>query len=138
MSIVSAITAELPYLRAEAEALMLDRGTASRPTGAGKVYNPTSGNDEEATDTLFSSKCKIQSRNLVSREVEVGERTSVSVRTELHLPASSAPLTVGDLFTVTRPHALSTVAVGTVFRVTGPVGKSLATARRYEVVQEVS
>ena len=135
--IVEAVTAELPHLRAEAESLMLDAGTAKRPTGD-TAYNPVSGNDEDVTADLFSSPCKIQSRNLQARDVEVGERTSVSVRTELHLPVSTAPLTVGDVFVVSTPHALSTVPAGTSFRVTAPVGKTLATARRYEVELIVS
>lgn len=142
MTVAGAAQAELPYLRAEAEALMLDAGTAKRPTG-GYVY--VDGVEVEATEDLFSVPateggpgCKIQNRNLVARESEVGGRTSVSTRTELHLPVSSAPLTAGDLFTVTTPHALSTVAAGTTYRVTAPVGKTLATARRYEVEQVVS
>jgi hypothetical protein len=114
---------------------MLDRGTAKRPTGG---YEYVAGEEVEAADVLFTSACKIQSRTLVARDAEVGERTSVSVRTELHLPVSSAPLTAGDLFVVTTPHALSAVAAGTVFRVTAPVGKTLMTARRYEVEVAVS
>lgn len=132
--------AELAEFRADAEALMLDAGTASRPTGS--VYDPAAddgdGANVETTADLFSSKCKVQSRNLVARESEVGERTSVSVRTELHLPVSTAALTVGDYFTVTTPHALSTVPAGTRYRVTAPVGKTMATARRYEVELIVS
>ena len=137
MTILPDVTAELPNWRHEAEALMLDAGTAKRPTG-GYVYDEDAGADVEATDDLFDSVCKIQPHNLVARESEVGGRTSVSVRTELHLPVSTAPLTAGDLYTVTTPHALSTVAAGTTFRVLAPVGKTLATARRYEVEEVVS
>lgn len=120
--------------RIAAEALFLDAGTAKRPTGT--TY--TGGSDTETFTDLFSSPCKIQSRNLQARDAEVGERTSVSVRTELHLPVSTAALTAGDVFVVTTPHALSTVPAGTRYRVTGPVGKTLATARRYEVELVVS
>lgn len=137
MSILAAIQAELPYLRAAAEALMLDAGTAKRPTG-GYVYDPATDSDVEATADLFSSACKIQSRNVQPHEAEVGGRTSVSVRTELHLPTSTAALTAGDLWVMTAVHALSTVANGTTYRVLAPVGKTLATARRYEVEQVVT
>lgn len=140
MTISAAVQAELPYLRAEAEALMLDVGTASRPTG-GYTYDPSAnggqGGDVETTSDLFTSPCKIQSRNLVTQAAEVGERTAIVVRTELHLPVSTAPLTTGDLWEVTTPHALSTVPTGQRYRVVGPVGKTLATARRYDV-EEVS
>jgi hypothetical protein len=131
---MSAVTTTLAG-RIAAEREMLDTGTAKRPTG-GSVYS--GGVDVEATTDLFTSPCKVQSRNLVSQSAEVGARTAVSIRTELHLPASSAPLTAGDLFVVTTPHALSTVPPDTRYRITGPVGKTLATARRYEVEEVVS
>ena len=126
------ITRVLPDLRAQAESLMLDAGTASRPTG-GYVYDPETQSEVEATEPLFASPCKIQSRTLVVRDEEVGGRTATVVRLELHLPADTAPLTTGDLFTVDTPHASSTVPAGRAFRVLAPHEKSLPTARRYDV-----
>lgn len=119
-----------------AERNYVDTGTAKRPTG-GYVYDPAAnggtGGDVQATADLFTSPCKVQARNLVARESEVGGRTAVYVRTELHLPASTAPLEVGDLFEFTVTDALSLVTAGQRVRVTGPVTGSLKTARRYEV-----
>jgi hypothetical protein len=114
---------------------MVDAGTASRPTG-GTVY--TAGVDVDEYDDLFDSVCKVQTSGLSALDAEVGGRTSVAVRTELHLPAATAPLTVGDVFTVTTPHSLSTVPADTVFRVVAPVGKTFATARRYQVEEVVT
>jgi hypothetical protein len=114
---------------------MVDAGTAKRPTGG---YAYSDGAETLATTDLFTSPCKIQSAGLQGRDVEVGGRTSVVVPTELHLPASTAPLTVGDVFTVTTPHSLSIVPAGTTYRVTGPAGKTFATARRYEVEEVAS
>lgn len=114
---------------------MLDAGTAQRPTGETEYVD---GVDVDTYDDLFDSPCKIQSVGLVAREVEVGARTSVTVRTELHLPALTAPLTAGDLFVVTTPHPLSLVPADTAYRVVGPFGKTLATARRYEIVEVVT
>jgi hypothetical protein len=131
---VSAIAA-VAAGRLRAESLMVDAGTAKRPTGG---YEYVDGEEVLATTDLFSSACKIQTRNLVAREDEVGGRTSVSVRTELHLPASTDALEVGDLFELTAVHALSLGVVGQRLRVTGPVAGSLKTARRYEVVEVVS
>lgn len=141
VTLQSAIEAELPYLRVEAEAMMVDAGTAKRPTG-GYEYDPAAnggeGGDVLAADDLFTSPCKIQTRNLVAREEEVGGRTSVSVRTELHLPASTDPLQVGDLWELTAVNALSLGTVGQRLRIVGPVAGTLKTARRYEVVEVVS
>ena len=126
--------------RRAAEALMLDTGKALRPTGT--TYDPEAdnGNGAEVTtfDDLFESRCKAQTRNLVARDSEVGGRTSTSVRMELHLPADSDPLTVGDLWEFTAVHPLSLSKFGQRVRVVGPVGGTLKTAARYEVEEVVS
>ena len=135
VTIRAAIEAELPRLRSEAESLMLDTGKALRPTEGWTVVD---GIEVQATDDLFTSACKIQTRTLQAREAEVGGRTAVEVRTELHLPASTAPLAVGDLWEMTAAHALSLAVVGARYRVTAPVDGTLKTARRYEVERVVS
>lgn len=114
---------------------MLDAGTAKRPTG-GSTY--TAGVDVEAFTDLFSSVCKIQGSGLQAQTDEVGARTATTVPLELHLPAATAALRVGDVFTVTTPHSVSTVPSGTTYRVTAPVEGSFRTARRYHVERTVS
>ena len=113
---------------------MLDAGTAKRPTGT--AY--TSGTEVTTYTTLFSSACKIQGSGLQAQEDEVAARTSVVVPLQLHLPASTAALAAGDVFTVTTPHAVSTVPSGAVYRITAPVEGSFRTARRYTVERVVS
>lgn len=125
--------------RRAAERLMLDQGKAMRPTG-GTAYDPSADNgkgaDVDQYAPLFESHCKIQTENVEARTSEVGARTAVEVRTELHLPADTAPLMVGDIWEMTAPHALSFAAAGQRLRVTAPVAGSFKTARRY-VVEEV-
>lgn len=129
---MSALSATLAGRRA-AESLMLDHGTAKRPNDGKWSYNPVSGNEEQATTDLFTSRCKVASRALVAREVEVGGRTATSVRLELHLPADTDPLEVGDLFTVTEVAPTSLSQVGRTYRVTGLADGTFRTAARYEV-----
>ena len=127
--------------RALAESLMLDTGKALRPTG-GYVYDPAANNgtggDVLATTQVFTSRCKVQTRSIQAQDAEVGGRTAVTVRTELHLPASSAPLRVGDMWEFTAVDALSLARVGQRVRVIGPVAGTLKTAARYEVEEVVS
>lgn len=125
--------------RQHAESLMLDAGTASRPTGE-LVYDSEAQAEvpEMDPDFGFTSSCKIQARDVVVRTAEVGARTAASVRLELHLPVSTAPLQTGDVWTVTDPHGLSTVPAGTAYRVSGPVEGTAKTARRYEIERVVS
>ena len=127
-----------PGLRADVESLMLDAGKALRPTG-GYEYDPDAGAEVQATEPLFGPvRCKVQSRNVQPREAQVGERTSVSVRTELHLPAESPALTTGDVWEFTDVHPLSLATVGQRLRVVAPVAGTLKTAARYEVEEVIT
>jgi hypothetical protein len=128
------ITAHLPRFRARAEGFMLDAGTAARPTGDGTPqYDPVEQEEVIPTDDLFDSVCKIQSRDVVPREAEVGGRTQTTIRLELHLPADTDELLVGDVFTITAAHELSLAEAGFRYRVLAPVDGTLKTSRRYEV-----
>lgn len=137
VTIADHVAAELPFMRAQAESLMTDAGAAKRPTGE-TAYDPVEQADVPTYSALFSSPCKIQSRDLQARMEEVGGRTATSVRVELHLPVSTAPLTVGDVWTMTAVMSTSTASVGRAYRVLGPVEKTYPTARRYEVEVIVS
>lgn len=122
---------------------MLDTGKALRPTGEGFVYDEIAQTDVEATEPLFGTteepvRCKVQTRQVQARESEVGGRTAVEVRMELHLPATTAPLAVGDLWEFVTVHPLSLSIVGQRVRVTAPVAGTFKTARRYEVEEVVS
>lgn len=132
------LTAILPQLRAQAESLMLDTGKALRPNG-GTEYDPVFKVDVDLYDDLFGPvACKVQTRNVLPRESEVGGRTSTSVRTELHVPARSPRLEVGDVWEFVTVHPLSLTVVGQRVRVVAPVAGTLKTAARYEVEEVVS
>lgn len=127
--------------RAAAERLMLDTGQALRPTGEYELVNIGLEDDVEVeiTQPLFGPvRCKVQTREVQARESEVGGRTAVEVRMELHLPASTPPLAVGDVWEFTAAHPLSMSTVGQRLRITSPVAGTLKTARRYSVEEVVS
>lgn len=121
---------------------MLDAGKALRPTGEGFVYDDVTQTDVEATEPLFGDDtpvpCKVQTRTIQARESQVGGRTAVEVRTELHLPVATPPLAVGDVWEFVTVHPLSLSVVGQRMRVLAPVAGTLKTARRYEVEEVVS
>lgn len=116
---------------------MLDTGKALRPTG-GRVYDPAQQAEVDEYTDLDSGPCKIQSGGLAAREAEVGERTSVSIRPELHRPVASARLEVGDVWEITAVSPLSLSEVGDQFRIVGPAVGTAKTARRYQVERVVS
>jgi hypothetical protein len=126
------ISATLGAARLRAESLMLDYGQAKHPTGK-PAYDSGAKGEVTPTADLFEAPYKIQTRNLVARESEVGGRSSTSIRVELHLPAWTDALSVGDLWECITPSPDSLEVEGTVWRVTGIAAGSLKTARRYEV-----
>lgn len=122
------------------EQQMLDSGHPERPTGHSEYVD---GEDIDVTEPIpgypAATRCKVQTRDsLELREAQVGDRTSVETRTELHLPTSRPPLQVGDIWVLDAVHRLSLQVVGQKLRIEGPVSGSLKTARRYEVTEVVS
>ncbi len=132
MSAQSAVTKG----RARAESLMLDAGKALRRTG--RAYDPEEQGDVDTFADLFVSRCKVQAAGLSSREEQIGDRTATTVRLELHLPSSTPPLAVGDVWEFTAVDPSSMMTVGQRLRVVAPFYKTFATARRYEVSEVVS
>ena len=131
-----AISEALARGKAQAESLMLDRGTMRRATGA-TTYNPVTQADEDEYADIGTSIAKLQARSLVARDAEVGARTATSVRLELHLPIKSPPLQRDDVWEFTRVHKDSTAFVGQRLRILAPFTKTHPTARRYEVEEVV-
>ena len=129
-----------PYLlasRRDALALMVDVFTLARPTGEGMVYDPATQGEVEATDPLGSSFGKLQS-HFGPTEAEVGGRTAVTVRNELHLPVDAPALQRGDIATMTTAGPdTPTSLLSTRWRVVAPVGKTWATAARYQIEEVV-
>ena len=140
MTFAEDVARELPRLRELAESLMTDTVEVSYiDPNTEPTTDPDTGSDVYAPTVRFSSKCKVQARNLQARQEEVGGRTATTVSVELHLPISAAAVEVGDLCEITAVGALSDAhLLGRVFRVVAPVAKSFATARRFDVEEVVS
>lgn len=114
---------------------MTDTVTVTYPDPSGATtQDPTTGSTTPAYLTRFTSKCKVQTRNLEARAEEVGGRTATTVTVELHLPIDAPAVSVGDVCEITAVGALSDMQLlGRKFRVVAPVAKSFATARRLDV-----
>jgi hypothetical protein len=138
VTVHDAISGELPFLRAEAEALMTDTCIVRRPNGL-TAQDPDTGSEVPLYDDLFTSKCKVQARSLQALTAEAGGRTATTVRLELHLPLTADAAQTFDVAEITAVGALSDVQLlGRKFTIASPVAKSFATARRYEVEEVVS
>lgn len=134
MTLQAAIEAELPFLRAEAEARMVDWFDI-KVESASPVYNPTTKTTEPVYTLLFSTKGRVKAPGgLAVRESESAARTSVSVIRELHIPVSSAAVPVGAVAFVTSVHETSDpTLLDARLRLAGPSPGSQTTARRLMV-----
>lgn len=137
MTLQSAIEAELPFLRAEAEARMVD--TWAIGTDLGWVYDDFLGEDVQAVAPLFTTPARLKSVGTVAQESQVGGRTVVTTRRELHIPVSSQAVPVGALAQCTEIHETSDpTLLGTIVRLSGPAPGSQTTARRLQVEEVLS
>jgi hypothetical protein len=131
VTIQAAIDAELPYLRAEAEARMLSRVTIHHATGA--TTPNADGYDVPAWEVVASDvPFRLGGANAGSsgfRTVTIGT-TEVQVAVRIgHFPADTTGLVDGDLIEVT-----SGENAGAVLRIVESAWQDQATARRVPVI----
>lgn len=137
MILQSAIEAELPFLRREAEARMVDTWVIGED--GGWAYNPETGKDEQTITNPVTVCGRLKVVGNVVRESEAGGRTVVETRRELHIPVCSPDIPVNAVARCTQAHPTSDpTLLNTVVRLAGPAPGSQTTARRLEVVEVLS
>lgn len=116
--------------RREAEALMLDSCTITRP--GEPVTDPDTGDVTNTATTVYAGKCKVQSKDSATANPEAGEATFTVVSRQVHIPANSADVQDGDVVTITTSR-LNAFTVGKQYRVSGFEPDSFDTAFRLPV-----
>jgi hypothetical protein len=123
--------------RAAAEARMLD--TWAIGTDLGWTFDPDLGEDVQAVTPLFTTAGRLKVPGNVVLESDVGERSVVSTRRELHIPVGSQAVPIGAVAQCTAIDATSDpTLLGTIVRVSGPAPGSQTTARRLQVEEVLS
>jgi hypothetical protein len=135
MSLVDDVTGALPFLREQAESLMVDSCTVQRSSGT--VTNPDTGVVYPNLTTIYTGKCKIQKTVSQPANPEAGEHQFTLQDSRWDTPVTAGPFLVGDVVTVTAS-AMDAQLVGCSFRVVETFHKSAATAQRVRVVEVVS
>jgi hypothetical protein len=116
------LAAELPFLQAQAESMMVTPCVIRR--GGTVTADPATGADVLVGGvSVYEGGCKVQSREGEVASAEVADSTVASVRWEIHVPASSGPFQQGDVVE----------ALGRQFRVEAPHVKSWQSAQRLPV-----
>ena len=134
MTVQSAIDAELPFLRAEAAARMLDTFEI-RTYGDGWHYDEDYGQDVRDYEVEFTTKGRVKvSGGLSAHEAEAGGRTVATATRELHIPVSSPAVPAGAVAVCAAVAATSDpTLLGAQLVLVGPAPGSQTTARRLEV-----
>lgn len=135
MSLISDILGALPVFRAEAESIMLDTCTITRP--GEPVTDPDSGDVTSTSMPVYTGKCKVQSKDSATSSPEAGEHTFTVVSRQVHIPANAADVQDGDVVTITASR-LNTFTVGKQYRVSGFTPDSFDTAFRLPVKEVTS
>lgn len=116
--------------RLAAEALMLDACTITRPGEV--VTDPNTGDVTNTSTTVYSGKCKVQSKDSATSSPEAGEATFTVVSRQVHIPANAADVRDGDVVTITAAR-LNAFTVGKQYRVSGFTPDTFDTAARLPV-----
>lgn len=124
----------LPGLRAEAESMMRDSCAIVR-LGT-PVTDPDTGVVTIPETEMYSGKAKVQTYEAQESHPEAGESVRTVQRYALHIPVGSYAPAVGDVATITTAFA-DPALVGRRYRVTALLHKTLATAYRLGVTEEV-
>ena len=120
----------VPFLREQAESLMLDTCTIDRP--GEPVTDPETGDVTNTPTTVYSGKCKVQSKDSATANPEAGGATFTVVSRQVHIPANAADVQDGDVVTLTASR-LNAFTVGKQYRVEGFTPDSFDTAFRLPV-----
>jgi len=124
-----AVAAELPYLRAQAESLMVD---TCRITGDGTpVWNDTDGVFVPgARVTVYEGKCRLRKPSAAPRDVDSGEAGWAVADFVLSLPIDGSEAVANGHAVEILTSANDPAAVGLLLEVQGGHWQSQSTARR--------
>ena len=117
---------------------MLDSCVITRPAAGKGTWNESTGQyDPDPPTTVYTGKCKVQTRDVQVTTPDVAGREAFIVEWTLHLPVvGSEGVRQGDTAQVTAS-ALDAALVGRTFVIQGPHVGTAKTARRLPVSAEV-
>lgn len=113
---------------------MIDTCTITRPGAT--VTDPETGAVTNTPVTVYSGKCKVQSKDSAVANPDAGGASFTVVSRQVHIPANAAEVRDGDEVTITAS-ALNAFTVGKVYRVEGFTPDTFDTAARLPVKENL-
>lgn len=132
MTFADDVIGVLPFLRAQAESLMIDTCTVTRP--GDPVTDPETGNVTPGSTPVYSGPCKVQQTISQASNPNAGGHAFTVQDSRVDFPVAAGPLMVDDVVTVTAS-VLDPQLAGSTYRVVELFHKSMATAQRTRVEQ---
>lgn len=130
MNLAADLSAALPFLQAEAEAMMVDTCIIDRP--GEPVTDPDSGAVTPSHTLVYEGKCKVQQTQAQASSPEAGGAVFTVQTSRLDLPVGAGPIETGDRIRITGAR-FDPALLGSEFRVTELFKKSWPTAQRIPV-----
>lgn len=130
MNLAADLTAALPFLQAQAEALMVDTCIIDRP--GEPVTDPETGAVTPSYTPVYEGKCKVQLTASQAASPEAGGAVFTVQRGRVDLPVGAGPIETGDRARITAAR-FNPALVGNVYRVTELFEKTWPTAQRIPV-----
>lgn len=130
MSLAADLSAALPFLQAEAEAMMVDTCIIDRP--GEPVTDPDSGAVTPSHSMVYEGRCKVQLNTSQAASPEAGGAVFNAQRSRVDLPVGVGPIETRDRIVITAAR-FNPALVGNVYRVTELFEKSWPTAQRIPV-----
>lgn len=118
-----------------AQALMVDTCLVQRV--ASQSTDPDTGVITYTYSTVYAGPCKVQQRAAIARPEVIGEAAVFMSRLELHVPVSVTGIASDDRVSITAS-AHDPDLLGRVWHIRELAHKSLASARRYSIVEVTS
>ena len=118
------LAGELPFLRQQAESLMV---TPCRISREGAPVDDGTGNYVPAESLVFDGLCQIGSKDSQVLDVSSGSADADAMRAVIKVPFHSGPFERGDIVR----------AAGRTFRVEGPDGRTWQKSQRLPVVEVI-
>ena len=131
MSLLDAVRAELPEMRARAEALMVDACSVTRAGADAAAFNPATGGYTQPDPVdVYAGKCRVQVTDALNEQTpEYGGREVTLQQAIVSVPIDATGIQVGDVVTITAAN-YDPELVGVTYRVLAIHRKTHATARR--------
>lgn len=137
LSLGTDLTAQLPFLRAQAESMMLSAGIIRRATGE-FTKDPLTLEEVPVYATVYTGICRFKAANTQASRAEIPGAITVDQSATLSLPIGApgaGDVRLNDIWECTA-NTMDPSLVGTKARVTATHSQTLATAHRYPVSEE--